>query len=108
MVTWPPVLLSIMVKGPCGTGCSLHGCCVAVHWGLFLITPNREGDGSLQVQQVKQWVYWNYTERHGWLKVCLTKKCKERVLTNAGKKKGKEPGAGRHTYLTHRAMGTGG
>lgn len=57
MVTWPPVLLSIMVTGPCGTGCSLHGCCVAVHWGLFLITLNREGDGSLQVQQVKQWVY---------------------------------------------------
>lgn len=57
MVTWPPVLLSIMVTGPCGPGCSIHGCCVAVHWGLFLITPNREGDGSLQVQQVKQWVY---------------------------------------------------
>lgn len=43
-----------------------------------------------------------------WLKARITKNCKETVLTNAGKKRGKEPGAGKHTSLTHRAMATGG
>lgn len=79
--SWPlgRMLLSIMVTGPCGRGCSLHGCSVTSHWGLFLLTPNREGNDALQVQQVKWWAYWDYTEKHGGLKGCMTKKCKERV-----------------------------
>lgn len=96
-----------MVTGPCGRGCSLHGCSVTSHWGLFLLTPNREGNDPLQVQRVKWWAYWDYTEKHGGLKGCIwPKSARKGWLTNAGKEMGKEPWAWRYTSPTHSAMAT--